>query len=85
MSNVFKFLSEIGLGDTTYKCYCPSGFMESVGRCVDIDECSIEKPCSHGCQNKYGTYECLCPDGLELSDDLKSCEDINECAKGNLT
>lgn len=64
----------------SFKCYCPAGFKGNINRCHDIDECTeTSHGCSHGCQNKYGSFECLCPSGLELADDEKTCEDINEC------
>ncbi|CAH1119612.1 unnamed protein product [Phaedon cochleariae] len=35
------------------------------------------------CTNTLGSYECRCPKGLRLSDDLKTCEDVNECLLRN--
>lgn len=64
----------------SFQCYCPKGFKDNINRCHDVDECTEEDHgCSHQCQNKYGSYECLCPSGLELTADNRTCEDINEC------
>ncbi|CAF1173280.1 unnamed protein product, partial [Didymodactylos carnosus] len=60
---------------------CPTGFQRDYQQyCKDIDECSLNSPCSHRCINTMGGYYCLCPDGFELGYDLKTCYDINECA-----
>ena len=46
----------------------------------DIDECMEEEPgCSHDCVNEPGGFQCVCPDGYDIGDDEKTCEDLNEC------
>ena len=35
--------------------------------------------CTQGCNNKIGSYECFCGNGYTLSDDSRSCDNINEC------
>ena len=40
----------------------------------DIDECSMRiDGCSHTCANTIGSFYCMCPDGFQLSDNLKDC------------
>lgn len=40
---------------------------------ADIDECSGEHQCSHGCRNTDGSHACTCPEGLHLAPDLATC------------
>ena len=45
-------------------CFCP----------VDINECTLQNGgCSHGCENSLGAYQCTCPSGLVLGNDLQKC------------
>lgn len=57
----------------SYDCTCDSGFEESGGTCVDIDECASGTPCGAGgiCTNTSGGYVCTCPTGFEF--DGNSC------------
>ncbi|KAG9491268.1 hypothetical protein GDO78_006572, partial [Eleutherodactylus coqui] len=49
-------------------------------KCEDVDECA-SNPCSQECANVYGSYQCYCRRGYQLSDvDGITCEDIDECA-----
>ncbi|XP_011373281.1 fibulin-1 isoform X2 [Pteropus vampyrus] len=51
-------------------------------RCVDVNECD-SSPCSQECANVYGSYQCYCRRGYQLSDvDGVTCEDIDECVTG---
>ncbi|XP_017384960.1 fibulin-1 isoform X4 [Cebus imitator] len=63
------------------KLQCKSGFIQdALGNCIDINECS-SSPCSQECANVYGSYQCYCRRGYQLSDvDGVTCEDIDECA-----
>lgn len=46
----------------------------------DVKECSQSTHgCSDECVEMEGSYECRCPDGFRLEDDLKTCVDIDEC------
>jgi len=42
---------------------------------ADVDECSTldRGGCSHDCVNNEGSYECVCPSGFNVSDNLKTC------------
>lgn len=42
--------------------------------CVDLNECE-SNPCSQECANVYGSYQCYCRRGYQLSDiDGMTCE-----------
>ena len=45
---------------------------------IDVDECSDPEyadviPCTLGCKNTVGSYECTCPDGYNLATDGYTC------------
>ncbi|XP_055846374.1 fibrillin-2 isoform X2 [Episyrphus balteatus] len=64
----------------THTLLCEEGFRLSPdGNCVDIDECAEGIAKCDNCRNNHGSYDCLCPTGYELSDDERTCVDINEC------
>ena len=46
---------------------------------LDINECKQNNPCSYQCLNRYGSYECVCPDGTMLGDDQRTCEGKHLC------
>ncbi|XP_008292780.1 fibulin-1 [Stegastes partitus] len=71
------------------KVKCGAGFIQdALGNCIDINEflCADlneceSNPCSQECANVYGSYQCYCRRGYQLSDiDGMTCEDIDECA-----
>ncbi|KAM7291179.1 fibrillin-3 [Ixodes scapularis] len=66
------------------KCSCSSPGLklaENGASCVDIDECSDGNfGCSHVCENVHGSAYCLCPSGLNLADDNKTCIALNGCS-----
>lgn len=50
----------------------------------DTNECSKRNGgCQHTCYNTPGSYYCGCPAGLRITNDLRSCEDVNECLLRN--
>uniref|UniRef100_A0A8C5PID7 Growth arrest specific 6 n=1 Tax=Leptobrachium leishanense TaxID=445787 RepID=A0A8C5PID7_9ANUR len=62
-----------------FYCYCNSGWKGKSCN-TDKDECLVlNGGCSHYCNNKLGTYHCLCPSGFRLRENNRTCEDINEC------
>ncbi|GAB0100997.1 latent-transforming growth factor beta-binding protein 4 [Sergentomyia squamirostris] len=59
---------------------CGDGFRRNQGGyCEDIDECREQNTGCEHCKNVHGGFECFCPQGYELREDQKTCEDINEC------
>ncbi|KAL7878502.1 hypothetical protein AOLI_G00094760 [Acnodon oligacanthus] len=73
----------------TTHCTCEAGYTIS-GRdtsiCTDIDECELfhngqaGRLCLHACVNTPGGYRCTCPMGYNVTQDGRSCRDIDECA-----
>uniref|UniRef100_A0A182T5Y0 EGF-like domain-containing protein n=1 Tax=Anopheles maculatus TaxID=74869 RepID=A0A182T5Y0_9DIPT len=64
-----------------YSCGCaglPGTRLAADGHgCEDDGECAQEKNrggCSHRCLSTLGRVFCLCPDGLRLGADWKTCE-----------
>lgn len=49
--------------------------------CIDTDECDEDHDiCLNGhCENKEGFYTCHCHQGYQLSENNKTCIDIDEC------
>lgn len=74
-------------GDGLYVCNCDSGYQESGGTCVDINECMTNNggcdPLAP-CMNQIGTARTCgaCPDGY-TGDGYAGCVDIDECAAGS--
>ncbi|XP_013420885.1 latent-transforming growth factor beta-binding protein 1 [Lingula anatina] len=52
-------------------------------RCQDRDECQEDSPCQSKCTNTIGSFECGCAVGFELSNDSRTCVDIDECVHNN--
>lgn len=67
----------------SFRCECKDGFRKNGHDdkiCVDIDECAeMSGLCSQRCINYYGSYRCACNQGYRLSDNNRTCEDIDEC------
>ncbi|XP_045456482.1 fibulin-1-like [Melitaea cinxia] len=67
----------------SYRCECTEGFRNAPTNdkvCVDVDEC-IETPslCEHSCANSWGGYRCYCNRGYRLTNDNRTCADVDEC------
>ncbi|CAH0731671.1 unnamed protein product, partial [Brenthis ino] len=71
-----------------YRCSCHRGYRLNPAdnhTCTDIDECTEfkhKKLCIGRCLNEPGSYRCSCPSGYRLSEDKRSCVDIDECKTG---
>ena len=60
----------------SYKCNCPSGYLEKYGTCIDIDECSITANLcgTYGeCVNTLGSFKCQCQPGYKVNSDGNYC------------
>ncbi|XP_050962210.1 nephronectin [Labeo rohita] len=65
----------------SYRCFCNHGYMlDTDGKsCVKKLNCTSLR-CQFGCQiERDGEIGCLCPPGLYLALDNRTCKDINEC------
>ncbi|TRZ00088.1 hypothetical protein DNTS_004640 [Danionella cerebrum] len=70
----------------SYMCYCLNGYMLLAdGSCANSRTCSLAH-CQYGCEEVDSEVRCLCPSpGLQLGDDGKTCQDVNECASNTHT
>ncbi|XP_039081575.1 adhesion G protein-coupled receptor E1-like, partial [Hyaena hyaena] len=86
-----------------YKCSCLPGFSSPTGNdwtsvklgrfsCKDVDECADIRICpEHAtCNNRPGSYSCVCNQGFASSSGNTSfqgsgetCEDVDECARNS--
>ncbi|XP_055357047.1 latent-transforming growth factor beta-binding protein 4-like [Paramacrobiotus metropolitanus] len=69
-------------GEGLYECSCPPSYNNTLGGCVDVDECAASTyPCVTGNYvNSEGSYSCVCPKGFFFFDQ-KFCKDRNECVE----
>jgi fibulin 1/2 len=63
----------------SYHCACPEGFdLENNMKCVQRDLCKV-LDCDQDCILENGKARCLCNQGFKISDDARTCEDVDEC------
>ncbi|XP_033757992.1 vascular endothelial growth factor receptor 1-like [Pecten maximus] len=72
-------ITENDFGTYTCKAYNSIAHGMAVQVIQDVDECSFDHDCDHGCENGLGTYTCTCDNGYKLQADSKTCQDVNEC------
>ncbi|MBN3297137.1 NPNT protein, partial [Amia calva] len=68
----------------SYRCYCDSAYLLNADgkSCYKASMC-LDTRCQFGCQVlEEGREWCLCPPGLSLAPDNRTCEDIDECQQG---
>ncbi|KAM6168126.1 fibrillin-3 [Erethizon dorsatum] len=70
----------------SYRCICQQGFSGDGFSCEDRDECAEDMDlCENGqCLNVPGGYRCECEMGFSATEDHGGCQDVDECALGNL-
>uniref|UniRef100_H2MDX8 Hemicentin 2 n=1 Tax=Oryzias latipes TaxID=8090 RepID=H2MDX8_ORYLA len=65
-----------------YEDTCPKGFtLDETSYCAE-DECVLQSPCSHSCNNIMGGFSCSCPSGFTISTETNMCQ-IDECSQGS--
>ncbi|XP_055728570.1 thrombomodulin-like [Salvelinus fontinalis] len=57
-----------------FKCRCQNGFKMMNDVCIDDDECYMDGPCEHICENTLGSYNCSCFEGY-----IATRKDPNKC------
>lgn len=72
-------ITDNDFGTYTCKAYNIVKYGMAVQVIQDVDECSFNHNCDHGCINGLGTYMCTCDNGYKLQADGSTCQDVNEC------
>ncbi|XP_069176041.1 low-density lipoprotein receptor-related protein 4 isoform X2 [Procambarus clarkii] len=62
--------------DTADTCLCKPGYTLAADNttCMDVDECSLFRPCSQLCENSEGSFRCSCVVGYSLRPDSFTCK-----------
>lgn len=73
----------------SFSCRCNAGFYGDGFVCVDIDECDFKHlklscPKNAQCINEPGSFRCVCSTGFRMSNQSRTCEDIDECESDDL-
>ncbi|KAL3832136.1 hypothetical protein ACJMK2_023807 [Sinanodonta woodiana] len=74
-----------------FTCACWPGYKkdpDDFTKCIDVDECASGlSECDQECSNSVGRYSCSCYFGYELTQDRKTCIQVEDpCLKyGNIT
>lgn len=55
-------------------CDCSILLLSSNAFLLDEDECALQSPCSHSCNNIMGGFSCTCPSGFTISADTNVCQ-----------
>ena len=63
----------------SYECQCRDGFSLKNGTCMPNSICTTNLGCEYGCMVWNNLSTCVCPSGLALGSDGKSCKEIDEC------
>lgn len=69
----------------TYRCGCPSGFVQHLyyNQCIDENECN-NSPCGDNtCVNTIGSYKCGCPDNYQFDNSLQICVQVSPGCVGS--
>lgn len=75
------------VGGFNCTCYQEYDYHESTRECVQAnlrpcEESTLNCSMTAGCRtDKFGTPQCFCLEGFELTDNNSSCQDINECER----
>ncbi|NXG06780.1 TRBM protein, partial [Sakesphorus luctuosus] len=66
-------------------CKCPEGFvLDDEEVCVDLDECDMNF-CEYNCTNHPGDFECHCPAGYQLVNDIECAAIPPEGTEGSFS
>uniref|UniRef100_H3BES4 Thrombomodulin n=1 Tax=Latimeria chalumnae TaxID=7897 RepID=H3BES4_LATCH len=65
------------------QCTCPlgKGLNEDQFTCSTSPDFCASSPCHHLCVNYNHSFLCMCRDGFELTDDGRTCKDIDDCRR----
>uniref|UniRef100_M3ZDA5 Cell adhesion molecule-related/down-regulated by oncogenes n=1 Tax=Xiphophorus maculatus TaxID=8083 RepID=M3ZDA5_XIPMA len=80
--NMFTLTLDFHITTSLLVPACPKGFsLDTASYCAE-DECALQSPCSHSCNNILGGFTCACPSGFTISTETNTCH-IDECSQGS--